>query len=93
MSPESVPPELVDLVEKLRSEYRDSELDIAEALADAGEALSIEDLAELTGYTERTVEKRVGTLEEQLGGAPLLQRDDEDRPFLHDAVVEAFEST
>jgi len=91
MSPESVAPELVDLVEKLRSEYRDSELDIAEALADAGESLSIEELAEVTGYTERTVEKRVGTLEERLGGAPLLQRDDEDRPFLHESVVEAFE--
>jgi DNA-binding IclR family transcriptional regulator len=91
MSPESVAPELVDLVEKLRTEYRDSELDIAEALADAGEALSIEELAEATGYTERTVEKRVGTLEERLGGDPLLQRDDEDRPFLHAAVVEAFD--
>jgi DNA-binding IclR family transcriptional regulator len=93
MSATEVPQELTALAEKLRSEYRDSELAIAEALAEADEPLSIDALAEATGYTERTVKKRVDTLEERLGGAPLLRRDDADRPSLHPEVTAALRNT
>lgn len=94
MATEEVPEELTALAEKMATEYRDSEYDIARALAaaDDGEGLSIEELAEETGYTERTVKKRVGTLEDALRGEPLLRRDENDRPVLHPALATAVRS-
>ncbi|WP_122090017.1 winged helix-turn-helix transcriptional regulator [Halalkalicoccus subterraneus] len=89
MATEEIPSKLAALAEKMASEYRDSEYEIALALAAAEGPLTTEELAEETGYTERTVKKRVGTLEEELGGEPLLQRDEEDRPVLHPALAEA----
>jgi predicted transcriptional regulator len=89
MATEEVPAELAALSEKMATEYRDSEYEIAIALASSEEALSTEELAEETGYTDRTIKKRVGTLEEALGGDPLLRRDDEDRPVLHPALARA----
>lgn len=94
MATEEVPEELAALAEKMSTEYRDSEYDIARALAtaDDGEGLSIEELAEQTGYTERTVKKRVGTLEDELGGEPLLRRDEDDQPVLHPELAAAIRS-
>ena len=89
MASDGVPAELERLVQKMHDEYTQSEVDIAIALAEAEGPLSTDELAEATGYTERTVRKRVGTLEEQLGGSPLLARDEDDRPYLHEAVAEA----
>ena len=83
MSGEAVQETLSRLVEKMTTEYTQSEVDIARALAAADGPLSTEALAEETGYTERTIKKRVGTLEEQLHGEPLLVRDEEDNPQLH----------
>lgn len=89
MATEEVPSKLAALAEKMATEYRDSEYEIALALANADEPLSTEELEEETGYTDRTIKKRVGTLEEALGGDPLLRRDEEDRPVLHPALAEA----
>lgn len=91
MATEEVPEELAALAEKISTEYRDSEYDIARALAatEEGEGLSTDELAEETGYTERTVKKRIGTLEEELGGDPLLRRDEDDRPVLHPSLAAA----
>ena len=89
MGTNAVPEELARLVRKMHDEYTSSEVEIALALATADEPLSIDALAEETGYTERTIKKRVGTLEESLGGPPLIHRDDEDRPYLHPAFAEA----
>ncbi len=89
MASEEVPTELATLAEKMATEYRDSEYDIALALANADEALSTEELAEETGYTERTIDKRVDTLEEALGSDPLLRRDEADRPILHAELAAA----
>lgn len=89
MATDEVPEELASLAEKMATEYRSSEYDIARALAAADGPLTVEELAEETGYTERTVRKRVGTLEEALRGEPLLRRDDRDRPALHPALAAA----
>lgn len=91
MATDEVPEQLTALAEKMATEYRDSEYDIALALATAEEdrGLSVEELAEETGYTERTIKKRVGTLEEALGGDPLLRRDEDDRPVLHPELASA----
>lgn len=89
MATEGVPAELERLVRKIHDEYTQSEVDIASALADADEPLSMAEIADETGYTERTIKKRVGTLEEQLHGPPLISRDEDDRPYLHPAVAEA----
>lgn len=89
MATEEVPAELAALAEKMATEYRDSEYEIAIALASSDEPLSTEELAEETGYTDRTIKKRVDTLEEALGGDPLFRRDDEDRPVLHPALASA----
>ncbi|MDL5360974.1 HTH domain-containing protein [Halalkalicoccus sp. NIPERK01] len=89
MATEEVPDTLAALAEKMATEYRESEYEIALALANAQEPLSTEELAEETGYTERTIKKRVDTLEEELGGDPLLRRDDEDRPVLHPTLANA----
>lgn len=77
MAEQEVPPEVDQLVEKMRSEYLDSELAIANALADADEPLGIDELIDATGYTERTVKKRVDSLVDRLGGEPLIERDDD----------------
>lgn len=89
MSADEVPAQLVQLAEKIRDEYRTSEFDIAAALAAADGPLSVAELAEETGYTERTIKKRVGTLEEALDGEPLLDRDDDDQPSLHPVLARA----
>ena len=89
MSSDNVPTELAQLVRKMHEEYTQSELDIALALAEVDEAVSIADLAEAVGYTERTIKKRVGTLEERLGGSPLLTRTDDDAPQLHPVFANA----
>lgn len=92
MATDGVPAELERLVRKMHDEYTQSEVEIAQALAAADGPLSIDELAEETGYTERTIRKRVGTLEERLQGAPLIDRDDEDRPHLHPEVAAALRS-
>lgn len=89
MSSEAVPEELEKLVQKMHDTYTQSEVEIALALAAEDGPLEISDLAEETGYTDRTIRKRVGTLEEQLRGPPLIQRDDADRPFLHPELASA----
>lgn len=89
MSSDAVPEELVNLVKKMHDEYRESEIDIALALAEVDGPLTSAELAENTGYTERTVRKRVGTLEERLHGPPLLHRDEEERPYLHPELASA----
>lgn len=89
MATDDVPEELAALAEKMATEYRTSEYDIARALAAAEEPLSVDELATETGYTERTIRKRVGTLEDALRGEPLLRRDGEDRPSLHPALAAA----
>lgn len=89
MATEGVPAELERLVQKIHDDYTQSEVEIARALADADGPLSIADLAEETGYTDRTIKKRVGTLEEHLQGPPLIDRDEDDRPYLHPSVAEA----
>ncbi len=89
MATDGVEETLAALARKMEDEYTASEYEIAQALAQAEGPLSTEELGEATGYTDRTIRKRVGTLEEQLGGPPLLQRDEEDRPFLHAALAEA----
>lgn len=89
MATDEVSETLASLAEKMSTEYRTSEYDIARALAEADGPLTVEELAEETGYTERTIRKRVGTLEEALRGEPLLQRDDRDRPVLHPALATA----
>jgi predicted transcriptional regulator len=88
MAANEVPPELVTLVDKMQTEYRDSEYDIAVALAEAHGPLTTEELADETGYTERTIKKRVGTLEEALRGEPLITVDD-DGAELHPRLAEA----
>lgn len=71
------------LVELLDDRLKQSEWEILTALAAADGPLSTEELVEETGYTERTVKKRVGTLEEQIHSGTLLYRDDDDNPVLH----------
>jgi DNA-binding IclR family transcriptional regulator len=92
MADSETPPEIEALVEKMRETYVDSEFEIAQALADRDGALSVEELAETTGYTERTVEKRVESLIDQLGGEPLAGRDEEGRPRLHPELAAAIRS-
>lgn len=89
MATDGVEETLAALAQKMEDEYTASEYEIARALAEADGPLSTEELAEETGYTDRTIRKRVGTLEEELRGPPLLQRDADDRPFLHPALAEA----
>lgn len=89
MTTDQIPDELLRLVEKMRDEYTASEYEIAMVLAEAGGPLSVAELAEETGYTDRTIRKRTGTLEEALHGEPLLRRDEDDRPVLHPALAEA----
>ncbi len=89
MGADAVPDELVRLVEKMHEDYTASEVEIATALAEAEAPLSIDEIAAETGYTERTIKKRVGTLEERLQGPPLIQRDENDHPYLHDELAKA----
>lgn len=89
MAEAEVPEELVRLVEKIHDEYLDSEVAIATALASADEALDLDELVETTGYTERTVKKRVDSLEERLQGPPLFERVDEGKVRLHPRVAAA----
>lgn len=89
MGTDAVPDELARLVRKMHAEYTDSEVEIAMALASTDGPLSIDELAAETGYTERTIKKRVGTLEETLGGSPLIERDEDDRPYLHASFAAA----
>ena len=89
MATDGVPAELERLVRKMHDDYTQSEVDIALALAEADGPLSVAELADQTGFTERTIKKRVGTLEDQLNGAPLLQRDDDDHPHLHPLFAKA----
>jgi predicted transcriptional regulator len=75
------------LVEKMHDEYVESELEIALALAEENGPLSVDELAEQTGYTERTIDKRVASLEDRLGGEPLLKRDEDGSPYLPEALA------
>lgn len=77
------------LVELLDDRLKRSEWDILTALAAADGPLSTEELVEETGYTERTVRKRVETLEEQVHGGTLLRRDDDGNPVLHPQFARA----
>lgn len=88
MAEQEVPEELARLVEKMRSEYLDSEVAIADALAEADGALSTDELVDVTGYTKRTVKKRVDSLEDRLQGEPLFRRSDDD-VSLHPRLAEA----
>ena len=89
---DETPEEVAALVEKMGTDYVKSEYEIAQVLASADGPLSIDELAEETGYTERTVQKRVDTLEQRLGGEPLFQRDDEGRPKLHPVLARALQN-
>ena len=89
MAEQEVPTELTRLIEKMHEDYLESELAIATALADAGKPLTVEDLVEATGYTKRTVKKRVESLEERLQGPPLIDRPDEEHVDLHPRVAAA----
>lgn len=80
------------LVELLHDRLRQSELDILLALAEADEPLTVDELVEETGYTERTVKKRIDTLEERVHGGTLLQRDPEGNPVLHPQFAAAVRS-
>ncbi|SFK74267.1 Winged helix-turn-helix DNA-binding [Halogranum rubrum] len=80
------------LVELLDGRLKQSEWEILTTLAAADGPLTIDELAEETGYTERTVKKRVGTLEDQLHGGTLLRRDDDDNPVLHPQFARAVRS-
>ncbi|WP_224333959.1 helix-turn-helix transcriptional regulator [Haloprofundus halobius] len=83
------------LVELLDDRLKNSEWEILVALAEADGPLTKAELAESTGYTERTVSKRVDTLEEQVHGGTLVQRDDDGNPYLHPqfaAAVRQYES-
>ncbi|WP_256301410.1 hypothetical protein [Haloarchaeobius salinus] len=86
---EEIPDEVAALVDKMASEYVQSEYEIATALAEAEGPLTVDELVEETGYTERTVEKRTGTLEDRLGGEPLFQRDEDGNPKLHPVLARA----
>jgi predicted transcriptional regulator len=92
MAQSDTPAEIEALVEKMRETYVDSEFEIAQALADQDGSVSIDTLAEETGYTERTIEKRVDSLIERLGGEPLASRDGQGRPRLHSALAAAIRS-
>ncbi|WP_129112913.1 winged helix-turn-helix transcriptional regulator [Halegenticoccus tardaugens] len=80
------------LVELLNERLRQSEWDILVALADADAPLTVDELADETGYTDRTVKKRVDTLEEQVHGGTLLHRDENDNPVLHPQFARAVRS-
>lgn len=71
------------LVEILDDQLIQSEWEILTALAKADEPLTVDELAEETGYTERTVKKRLGTLEEKVHGGTLLSRNEDGSPELH----------
>lgn len=83
MGQKDVPESVERLITLMHEDFRESEVEIAHALAEADEPLSMDELAERTGYTERTVKKRVGTLEERLHGEPFLTRDEDGNPSLH----------
>ncbi|WP_435365995.1 hypothetical protein [Haloarchaeobius sp. DYHT-AS-18] len=89
---DDVPAEVQKLAAKMASEYVQSEYEIARALAQAGSPLTLEELVEETGYTDRTVEKRLGTLEDRLGGEPLITRDGEGNPKLHPILAQAIKN-
>jgi biotin operon repressor len=90
MAESSMESNLPRLVELLHERLKQSELDILVALAEAdGGPLAVEELAEETGYTERTVKKRTETLEEQVHGGTLLSRNEEGRPVLHPKFAQA----
>lgn len=65
------------LVELLDDRLKRSEWDILTALAAADDALTVEELVEETGYTDRTVKKRLDTLAEQVHTTTLLERTDD----------------
>lgn len=92
MAEQEVPDELARLVEKMHDEYLDSELAIASALAGADGSLSVDELVDETGYTKRTVKKRVDSLEDRLQGAPLIRRTGEDSVELHPRLGDAFDT-
>lgn len=89
MDQKDVPESVSRLITLMHEDFRESELNIATALAAADGSLTIEELAEETGYTERTVKKRVGTLEERLHGEPFLKRDEDGNPTLHPEFANA----
>ncbi|WP_267643716.1 hypothetical protein [Haloarchaeobius amylolyticus] len=89
---DEVPPEVERLAAKMASEYVQSEYDIARALAAADGPLTLEELVDETGYTDRTVEKRLGTLEERLGGEPLITRTEDGDPRLHPILAKAIKN-
>lgn len=80
------------LVELLDDRLIQSEWEILTALADADGPLTIDELVEATGYTERTVTKRLGTLEDQVHGGTLLSRTDDGNPVLHAQFAKAVRS-
>lgn len=77
------------LVELLNDRLIQSEWEILTALADADGPLTIDELTEATGYTDRTVTKRLGTLEDKVHGGTLLSRNEEDNPVLHPQFAKA----
>lgn len=91
MAEQEVPEALAQLVEKMQSEYLDSEVAIAIALAEADGSLTIDELVDATGYTKRTVKKRVDSLEERLQGTPLLTQSEDDTVALHPRLASALE--
>ncbi|WP_435362296.1 hypothetical protein [Haloarchaeobius sp. DFWS5] len=86
---DDVPPAVEALAEKMGTAYVQSEFDIARTLATADEPLSVATLSERTGYTERTITKRLGTLDDRLGGEPLARLDGDGRGSLHPLLARA----
>ena len=89
MTDTETPNSVERLVELLDERLIQSEWEILVALASADDALTIDDLVEETGYTERTVKKRLGTLEEKVQGGTLLSRSESGDPQLHPQFARA----
>lgn len=89
MAVEDVPDYMHRLVQTMDAKLRRSEMDIAIALAEARGPLSIDELAEETGYTTRTIKKRVGTLSDRLHGEPLIRQDEDGDAILHTQLASA----
>ncbi len=77
------------LLELLDDRLRKSEWEILVELAEVDGPLTPSELADRTGYTERTIKKRIDTLEDCLHGGTILHRDEDGNPSLHPQFAEA----
>lgn len=68
--------DLLRIAAWMQTHLRTSEYEIAKALAESRDRLTVDELVEETDYTRRTVRKRVDTLAEALSDQPILHRSD-----------------